>query len=137
MVKGDFQVSFPPSRIKVIQVPRRQSVVMSSADFLYEDNFTEYIEDYEEDELPQAQAYLSHAQIASLVLQMTAFILGVPGNAIPNTDAKAATCLHIVFGDRPLSSPSSRNSRIWVSDTSVGSICSLEHIELQQALQVA
>ncbi|XP_058042532.1 chemerin-like receptor 2 isoform X1 [Ahaetulla prasina] len=65
-----------------IQVPRRQSVVMSSADFLYQDNFTEYFEDYEEDEPLQAQAYLSHARIASLVLQMMAFLLGVPGNAI-------------------------------------------------------
>ncbi|XP_058042542.1 chemerin-like receptor 2 isoform X2 [Ahaetulla prasina] len=55
---------------------------MSSADFLYQDNFTEYFEDYEEDEPLQAQAYLSHARIASLVLQMMAFLLGVPGNAI-------------------------------------------------------
>ncbi|XP_063174019.1 chemerin-like receptor 2 [Candoia aspera] len=53
---------------------------MSSADFLYQDNFTDYFENFEEDQPPQS--YLSYAQIASLVLQMVAFLLGVPGNAI-------------------------------------------------------
>uniref|UniRef100_A0A6J0SN33 Chemerin-like receptor 2 n=1 Tax=Pogona vitticeps TaxID=103695 RepID=A0A6J0SN33_9SAUR len=46
----------------------------------YEDNFTEYFENYEEDEPPEF--YLSNAQIVSLVLHGIAFLLGVPGNAI-------------------------------------------------------
>ncbi|XP_062972199.1 chemerin-like receptor 2 [Elgaria multicarinata webbii] len=46
----------------------------------YEDNFTDYLQNYEEEETPLF--YLSWAQIASLVLHSLAFLLGVPGNAI-------------------------------------------------------
>ncbi|XP_061463861.1 chemerin-like receptor 2 [Rhineura floridana] len=54
---------------------------MSSADLMeYEDNFTEYFENYEEDQPPQS--HLSHVQMVSLVLHGAAFLLGVPGNAI-------------------------------------------------------
>uniref|UniRef100_A0A8D0E781 Chemerin-like receptor 2 n=1 Tax=Salvator merianae TaxID=96440 RepID=A0A8D0E781_SALMN len=54
---------------------------MASADIpQYEDNFTEYLENYEEDEPPQS--YISNVHIASLVLHSVAFLLGVPGNAI-------------------------------------------------------
>ncbi|XP_033025979.1 G-protein coupled receptor 1 [Lacerta agilis] len=46
----------------------------------YEDNFTEYFGNYEEDEPPVS--HLTHAQVASLVFHGVAFLLGVPGNAI-------------------------------------------------------
>ncbi|XP_008113145.1 chemerin-like receptor 2 [Anolis carolinensis] len=45
-----------------------------------EDNFTEYFENYDEDEAPEF--YFSGAQITSLVLHSVAFLLGVPGNAL-------------------------------------------------------
>ncbi|XP_042300604.1 G-protein coupled receptor 1 isoform X2 [Sceloporus undulatus] len=46
----------------------------------YDDNFTEYFQNYEEDEPPES--YLTDAQIVSLVLHSVAFLLGVPGNAL-------------------------------------------------------
>lgn len=51
-------------------------------DMLYEDfdNFTYYLENYEEEE--PASSSLSNPQIISLVLHGLAFLLGVPGNAI-------------------------------------------------------
>ncbi|XP_053142544.1 chemerin-like receptor 2 [Hemicordylus capensis] len=58
-------------------------MTMASADPMqYEDldNFTYYVENFEEDEPPLS--YLSNTQIVSLVLHGVAFLLGVPGNAI-------------------------------------------------------
>ncbi|XP_077175357.1 chemerin-like receptor 2 [Paroedura picta] len=56
---------------------------MPAADFMqYEDvdNFTYYLESYEEEE--SSQPLLSDAHILSLVLHSVAFLLGVPGNAV-------------------------------------------------------